>query len=227
MSRLLKEWQNRKFREDELLHEQLRGGMAGGRVQVFTDPRVLDFQGSPVHQHWDHLLPLTGLMTLALIILLASGIVIGIVVMTLCVLTHLFGNKYYVAWRLRIRALAYLTDNVAQFQALWNLGGIALVMKDGNEPPCLAPKGDWRKFIRRNLGEGEAPRTEALANAPVPSTARAVRAEPEPEPEPVPEPMADFMTPPEPSSPPPPRTHWESIDDQPPRDEVVPPTRPS
>ena len=62
MSRLLNEWRDRKNREDEQLHEQLRGAVLAGRVQIFTDPRILDFQGSPVHQHWDHLLPLTALM---------------------------------------------------------------------------------------------------------------------------------------------------------------------
>lgn len=233
MSRLLSEWRDRKGREDEQLHEQLRGAVLAGRVQVFTDPRVLDFQGSPVHQHWDHLLPLTLLMTLALIILLAAGVAVGIVVMTLCVLAHLFGNKYYVAWRLRTRAKAYMLDNVMQFQVLWQMGGVAMATKGGNEPPCLAPKGDWRKFIRRNLGEGEAQRRDALANAPavIPPVVEPPPPPPPPpvlEPEPSPfadevHPVEDTVIPPEPSQhPSPPRTHWESIEDGPPRDEVVP-----
>ena len=237
MSRLLNEWRDRKNREDEQLHEQLRGAVTAGRVQVFTDPRVLDFQGSPVHQHWDHLLPLTGLMTLALIILLAAGVAVGIVVMTLCVLAHLFGNKYYVAWRLKTRAQAYMLADVIQFQTLWQMGGVAMVTKGGNEPPCLAPKGDWRKFIRRNLGEGEAQRAAPLANAPVPIRP-VVETPPPPPPPPIleaePSPLADAVIPPEPlppepfspeppPPPSPPRTHWESIEDTPPRDEVVPP----
>jgi len=240
MSRLLNEWRDRKNREDEQLHEQLRGAVTAGRVQVFTDPRVLDFQGSPVHQHWDHLLPLTLLMTLALIILLAAGVAVGIVVMTLCVLAHLFGNRYYVAWRLKTRAQAYILADVIQFQTLWQMGGVAMATKGGNEPPCLAPKGDWRKFIRRNLGEGESPQRAPLANAPVPTTRPAAETSPplpilEPEPlilEPEPLPMTDEVhpaeaSPPDPPLPPPPRTHWESIDDAPPRDEVLPPFPPS
>jgi hypothetical protein len=230
MSRLLNEWRDRKSREDEQLHDQLRGAVQVGRVQVFTDPRVLDFPGSPVHQHWDHLLPLTTLMTLALIILLAAGVAVGIVVMTLCVLAHLFGNKYYVGWRLRMRAQDYILTDVIQFQTLWQMGGVAMATKGGNEPPCLAPKGDWRKFIRRNLGEGETQRREQLANAPA-------RVAPQPAPpsppppiiEPEPSPLADAVQPdevfaPEPPPPPapPPGSHWESIEDGPPRDEVVP-----
>lgn len=230
MSRLLNEWRDRKSREDEQLHDQLRGAVQVGRVQVFTDPRVLDFPGSPVHQHWDHLLPLTTLMTLALIILLAAGVAVGIVVMTLCVLAHLFGNKYYVGWRLRMRAQDYILTDVIQFQTLWQMGGVAMATKGGNEPPCLAPKGDWRKFIRRNLGEGETQRREQLANAPA-------RVAPQPAPplppppiiEPEPSALADAVQPdevfaPEPPPPPapPPGSHWESIEDGPPRDEVVP-----
>ena len=233
MSRLLNEWKDRKNREDEQLHDQLRGAVLAGRVQVFTDPRVLDFQGSPVHQHWDHLLPLTILMTLALVILLAAGVAVGIVVMTLCVLAHLFGNKYYVGWRLRMRAQSYILTDVIQFQTLWQMGGVAMATKGGNEPPCLAPKGDWRKFIRRNLGEGEAQRREQLANAP----ARVVPQPPPPSPppppviEPEPTPLADeihpdaeIIAPPPPPPPPspPPGGHWESIEDGAPRDEVVP-----
>ena len=231
MSRLLNEWRDRKSREDEQLHEQLRGAVLAGRVQVFTDPRVLDFPGSPVHQHWDHLLPLTILMTLALIILLAAGVAVGIVVMTLCVLAHLFGNKYYVGWRLRMRAQGYILTDVIQFQTLWQMGGVAMATKGGNEPPCLAPKGDWRKFIRRNLGEGEAQRREQLANAPARVAPQPPPPPPPPPPilEPEPSSLADAVQPddvfaPEPPPPPapPPGSHWESIEDGPPRDEVVP-----
>jgi hypothetical protein len=230
MSRLLNEWRDRKSREDEQLHDQLRGAVLAGRVQVFTDPRVLDFPGSPVHQHWDHLLPLTILMTLALIILLAAGVAVGIVVMTLCVLAHLFGNKYYVGWRLRMRAQGYILTDVIQFQTLWQMGGVAMATKGGNEPPCLAPKGDWRKFIRRNLGEGEAQRREQLANAPARVTPQPPPPPPPPPPilEPEPSPLADAVQPddvfaPAPPPPaPPPGSHWESIEDGPPRDEVRP-----
>ncbi|RAU23702.1 hypothetical protein CU669_00935 [Paramagnetospirillum kuznetsovii] len=230
MSQLLAEWREKKHREDEQLHDQLRGAVTAGRVALFTDPKVLDFQGSPVHQHWDHLLPLTGLMTLALIVLLATNVVVGIVVMTLCTLAHVFGSRHYVAWRLKFRAQAYMLTDVIQFQTLWQMGGVAMVVKGGNEPPCLAPKGDWRKFIRRNLGEGEAPRREQLANAPVPTQhvpeytpPPVVEMEPEPDPFPFADAVQPDPVPPQPMEPEAPRTHWESIDDDPPRDAVMPP----
>lgn len=245
------DWSGRKGREDDGLHEKLRGGLTSGRIQLYTDPRMIDFDGSPVHCHWDHLLPLTGLMTLALVILLAGGIVVGIIAMTLFVTVYLLGNRYYVAWRLRTRTVAYLCQDVAHLQALWRLGGIALVVPGTGEPPCVAPKGDWRKFIRRHFGEA-VPAPDRIPLVPVPVSAP-VSAPPSPEPETVappppppppppvqpapviemappraapPPPPADAIEPTEPAGyeTPQPGARWDSIldEDKPPRDEVVP-----
>jgi len=231
----------RKSREDDGLHGKLRDGLTSGRIQLYTDSRMIDFDGSPVHCHWDHLLPLTGLMTLALGILLAGGLVVGIIAMTLFVMVYLLGNRYYVDWRLRSRTVAYLCQDVAHLQALWRLGGIALVVPGAGEPPCVAPKGDWRKFIRRHFGES-VPGPERIPLVPVPVSAPI--SAPSPEPEPVSPPAPPRPVPPEPEiiemAPPPaetiepvqpagyetpkPGARWDSIldEDKPPRDEVVP-----
>jgi hypothetical protein len=171
MGRLIDDWRERKGQEDTLLHEQLCAAVQAKRVEVFTDPRMLDFQGSPVHNAWDHLVPLIVLMTAALVILLATGVAIGIVAMTVCVFAHLLGNRYFVAWRLKTRTLAFLQLSAQHWQTVWQLGGVALVLKDvTNEAPCVAPKGDWRKFARRNLGGTPEPVMET-AQIPAPDSA--------------------------------------------------------
>jgi hypothetical protein len=162
MTDLMAQWRAKKTREDDQLHERLTAAVKGGRVQVFTDPAALDFHASPVHSPWDHLAPLIVLMLLALLALLAFGIAIGIIAMTVATLAQLFGSKHYVAWMLKRRTLAYMLGNTLRWQAVWHLGGVALVLKGASEPPCLAPKGDWRKFIRRNLGEAETDKAAAL-----------------------------------------------------------------
>lgn len=151
MSAIMADWRAKKAQEDEELHRRLRAAVQGRRVEIYTDQRMLDFQGSPVHNGWDHLAPLLGLMSLALAILLATGVAIGIVAMTLGALAHLLGIKHFVAWRIRARAKAYMLESAAHLNHLWHLGGVAVVMLGGSEPPCLAPRGDWRKFVRRNL----------------------------------------------------------------------------
>jgi hypothetical protein len=201
MSRLIEDWRDRKGHEDDGLHEKLRVGLEVGRIQLYTDARMIDFDGSPVHCHWDHLLPLTGLMTLALVILLAGGLALGIIAMTLFVMVYLLGNRYYVAWRLRTRTVAYLCQDVAHVQALWRLGGIALVVPGAGEPPCVAPKGDWRKFVRRHFGEA-VPAPERIPLVPVP-VSTPVSAPPSPEPEVIPPPPPPPVQPPPPPPPPP------------------------
>jgi hypothetical protein len=145
------EWRAKKAREEEELHERLRDAVLRGQVEIYTDQRMLDFEGSPIHNGWDHLAPLLGLMSLALAILLATGVAVGIVAMTLGALGHLLGIKHFVAWRIRARAKAYMLESAAHLNHLWQLGGVVLVVMGSSEPPCVAPRGDWRKWARRIL----------------------------------------------------------------------------
>lgn len=177
------DWRGKRAKEDEQLHEQLRVAVLAGRVEIFTDARALDFQGSPVHAGWDHLGPLLGLMLLALALLLGFGVAVGIVAMTVCAFAHLLGNKHFVAWRLKRRTIAFMLENALHWAAVWHLGGVALVLRNSGEPPCLAPKGDWRKFAVRNLGEGDAV-------APAPPPVEPGKPVPLPPPEPPPPPAS-------------------------------------
>lgn len=158
------DWRAKKAREDEELHERLRVAVRARRVEIYSDQRMLDFQGSPVHNSWDHLAPLLGLMCLALAILLSTGVAFGIVAMALGALGHLLGIKHYVAWRIRDRAVTYGLESPAHMDHLWHLGGMAIVVKDSGEPPCVAPRGDWRKFLRRAMPAEGVP-----APAPAPA----------------------------------------------------------
>lgn len=149
-------WREKKTQEAIALHGRLCAAIIDKRVLVYTDQRMLDFQGSPVHNGWDHLAPLMVLMVLALVILLATGVAFGIVAMTIGALAHLLGIKHFVAWRIRSRTTAYMLESAYHWHQIWQLGGIAIYMPESNEPPCLAPRGDWRKFARRNLSDDPA-----------------------------------------------------------------------
>jgi hypothetical protein len=189
MGTIMEEWRARKSDEDFELHDRLRIAVLNNRVQLFTDAGVLDRSGSPVHSPWDHLVPLLGLMLLALVILLATGVAGGIVAMTLGALLHLTCNRYLVAWRLKQRTAAFMLESVAHWQAVWQLGGVAAVLAGTNEPACFAPLGDWRKFARRNLRTGEEPPESAQDHAPPPQAAAP------PPPPPPPPPVAPPLPP--------------------------------
>ena len=181
MSALMSEWQARKVEETEELYKRLMVALRAGRVDLVTDARMLDHTGSPVHSPWDHLAPLLGLMILAMIILLSAGMAFGIVAMFFCAIIHLLGNRYFVAWRIQERTYLFVQYSVNHWQAVWEAGGLAIVVKGSGELPCFAPTGDWRKFVRRLIpAEGAAIQP---APAPVAEPVHQPHYEPEPEPE--------------------------------------------
>ncbi len=137
--------------DDEALYGKLQTAIRSGHVVVYTDQHQLSFQGSPVHRSEDHLIPLLVTMGFALLLLLLGGLLAGLAGMALGAVLHWAGASHFVAWRIRTRTQAYLLSGLRSLEALWKMGGVAVGMKDSNEPPCLAPRGDWRRFVRRNL----------------------------------------------------------------------------
>ncbi|CAA7621916.1 hypothetical protein [Magnetospirillum sp. UT-4] len=152
-----RDWREKKAQEEIDLHERLRAAVLTRQVEIYTDQRMLDFQGSPVHSAWDHVMPLMIAMVLALVVLLATGVAVGIVAMTVGALAHMLGIKHFIAWRIRARANEYVVQSAAHLNQLWTIGGLALYIPGGTEPPCIAPRGDWRRYVRRNLYDGSHP----------------------------------------------------------------------
>jgi len=190
MSALIAEWQARKAEETEELYDRLMTALTAGRVDLVTDARMLDHSGSPVHSPWDHLAPLLGLMLLAMAVLLSAGMAFGIVAMFFCAVIHLLGNRYFVAWRIQQRTLMFVRYSMAHWQAVWEAGGLAIVVKGSGELACFAPTGDWRKFVRR-LIPLESPQP-AMQPAPRPAVQPAVQAAPAP-PAPPPAPLPEAL----------------------------------
>lgn len=156
MSNLSTTRRRRQDEDAEQLHNRLRTAIQEGRVHVFTDQRMLDFQGSPVHRPWDHIIPLLVMMVMALLILLIGGVALGLVAMTLGTLAHVAGIKHFTAWRLRSRTIDYMLASPAHWHHMWQLGGVVLTLPGTFEPPCVAPRADWCKFARRTLGPMKA-----------------------------------------------------------------------
>ncbi len=183
MSALIAEWQARKVEEAEELHDRLTAAIRAGKVDLVTDARMLDHSGSPVHSPWDHLAPLLGLMLLALAILLSAGMAFGIVAMFMCAIIHLMGARYYVAWKIQNRTTLFVQYSLAHWMAVWEAGGVAIVVKGSGELPCFAPTGDWRKFVRRLIpAEGVQPSAQPVPPPPPPAPIIEPVIEPEPPP---------------------------------------------
>lgn len=137
-------------RNDEALHGAIRAAHHAKRVELRIAYDTLNRHGSPVYDLWDNLLPLLLLMVASMAMLLALGMLVGMIAMLLGILIYLLGIQHWIAFRLYDRTLRVALLDTKRFQILWKHGGIALLLPDTGEV-CKAPEGDWRKFVRRYL----------------------------------------------------------------------------
>jgi hypothetical protein len=84
-------------------------------------------------------------------LLFAFGLLEWIAALVVILLYQLYGAPRVVGWRVHRRAITAALNSPQNFQILWNLGGIAIALKDWPEKSCVGPKGDWRVFCAEFL----------------------------------------------------------------------------
>lgn len=132
---------------DALLHAALAKAIAEGRVTVFLEIARLNTTRSPVFVIWDSVLPLVALLTLSMVTLLFWGLLAGIAAMVATVFYQLLLHRHVLARRLHARTMTWAARGAQTWEALWSFGGIGLSLRDLPEIGCMAPRGDWRKFV--------------------------------------------------------------------------------
>ena len=136
--------------QEEQLHQALRAAVLSKKLVIRTDGLHLSKPDSPVYYAWDQLGPLMVLMVTAMVVMLFTGIAIGLGAMTVAILIYIFGMRGWVSFRVQQRVEDLGLRTVGAWRILWKYGGIALVRTDPlSMVPCIAPKGDWRAFMRR------------------------------------------------------------------------------
>ena len=138
------------IKNDPALIGAMQAAYRAKRIDLFVSFEKLNRQGSPVFNAWDNLTPLLVLMLASLAVLLSLGVIAGIGCMFITILAYLMLIRFWVAHRLHGRLVQIALLDSRRFQACWKFGGFALVLVDTKEA-CMAPDGDWRKFVRRHL----------------------------------------------------------------------------
>jgi len=144
---------------DDVAHAAIRHAYDGGRLQFYTDQRLLGRPGSPVYNGLDVFVPSLVLFASSLTLLFAFGMLHWLVALSLVLLYQIFGAPRLVHWRLHRRCVQAVLRNPYNLTLLWGLGGIAMALKDWPEKCCIAPSGNWQAFARDFLMEpaAEAP----------------------------------------------------------------------
>lgn len=140
---------------DDVAHHALRKAFESRRVVFFTDPHLLNRPGSPVYNPIDVFVPPLVLMVSSLTLLFAFGLVEWIVALVLVLLYQVYAAKRVVDYRMHRRTVEAVLRNPHNLQMLWDMGGIAVALKDWPERNCIAPLGDWRVFARDYLIDDE------------------------------------------------------------------------
>lgn len=130
----------------DIAYEAIRRSHMAGRIVIFTDANVLNRPGSPVYSTVDVFAPPLILMASSLTLLFAFGLVQWIVALVLIMLWQAYGARYFVEWRLHRRTVEATVRNMHNMRMLWEMGGIAIALKDWPEKNCVSPYGDWRSF---------------------------------------------------------------------------------
>ena len=145
------DWQAQQAQEEMDLFDRLRTALLSGSVTLQPDVQVLGTRDSPMYNVWDQLGPLLAMMSVSLLILLFGGLVVGLIAMAAATTVQVFLVPFWVRWCLSQRLLKIMLLNIDHWEHLWKLGGVYLTTRSAIEPPCFAPRGDWRKFTRRVL----------------------------------------------------------------------------
>jgi hypothetical protein len=132
-------------------HDALKKAHAAGRIVIFTDSRVLARPGSPLYNAMEVFVPPLVLMASSLTLLFAFGIIEWIVALMIVLLYQLYGAPRVVNWRVHLRAVRAALNSPQNFQILWEMGGLAIALKDWPEQSCAGPTGNWRAYCAEFL----------------------------------------------------------------------------
>jgi hypothetical protein len=136
-------------------HDALKRAYAAGRIVFYTDPHLVARPGSPAYNPLDVYAPPVVLMAGSLAFLFAFGLIEWIVALVLVLLYQVYGAPRVVHWRVQRRVVDAALRHPHNLKVFWEMGGMAIALKDWPERNCFAPGGDWRAFVGDCLSEAE------------------------------------------------------------------------
>lgn len=157
-------------RADMLTFHALQKAVEADKLRVYLDYGKVNRPLSPIYNPWECLLPILIPIFISLILIVAVGIVFGLLFMAGMILIYSGVVKKKLYQRLVQRAKDHMLSGYENCCALWAFGGIILVNRDNKKSGCVAPEGDWKEFVVRNyadfmLDNSEEKQDEKIADA--------------------------------------------------------------
>ncbi len=148
-------------------HAALAEAVRDGRFSLEADPRVYSRMPG-VGNLWELLLPLQALAIFTLLVLIFWGVAAGVAALLVTAFVLVGPVQWFIRAQVRRRAVTLALRDAETFQRMWQAGGLVLGVSGLRHLRCPAPKGDWRRFVDRNLAATNAQHREGTPGVPAP-----------------------------------------------------------
>lgn len=138
---------------EEEVFALMQKAFATHRMTLFTDPTILNRQGSPLFNPLETFAPLLILLASSITLLFAFGLVEWIIGLVLALVLQTFAIRKLNERRFHKRAVRIALSSLYNFKLLWSMGGLVLALKDWPGKNCAAPGGNWKSFVAQYIGE--------------------------------------------------------------------------
>jgi len=158
-------------RQDELVFKALKKAYLAGKIEILTDMGVLNRYGSPVYNPWQNILPIIALSLLGLSVIFCMNVFYGLITIIIGFFVQQIYVKTVVEKIVRDKVLDIMFRNIGNFQYIWQMKVITIVMKGNSSVGCKAKdNGDLKAFVALNLSDDMLDKTsdESLKMPPPP-----------------------------------------------------------
>lgn len=125
---------------------------AEGKVQIRTEPRILNHIDSPVAVEADGNIWVYGLIVVVLLVWWRGGATPALVATAVAILVYFTLGRAYVHRRLDRRVRELALQDIGCWRKVWRMGGVTLLAASGVPAECRAPEGNWLAFVRDAVG---------------------------------------------------------------------------
>jgi len=141
-------------RQDELVFKALKKAYLSGKIEILTDMGILNRYGSPVYNPWQNIMPIVALSLLGLAVIFCMNVFYGLITIIIGFFVQQIYVRTVVEKIVRDKVLDIMFRNMGNFQYIWQMKVITIVMKDNSSVGCKAKdNGDLKTFVALNLSD--------------------------------------------------------------------------
>ena len=141
-------------RQDELVFKALKKAYLSGKIEILTDMGILNRYGSPVYNPWQNIMPIVVLSLLGLAVIFCMNVFYGLITIIIGFFVQQIYVRTVVEKIVRDKVLDIMFRNMGNFQYIWQMKVITIVMKDNSNVGCKAKdNGDLKTFVALNLSD--------------------------------------------------------------------------